>query len=451
MNKNYNPILVVDNENSIRQSITKVLERAEYVVLQAENGQKASRIISETPVSLIISDLSMPGIDGMSLLKITKEQFPDIEFIMITGHGTIERAVEAIKSGAYDFITKPFKRVNLLHVVEKALEKYSLTAENRYLRKQLQEIENQKHNFVGNSKKAQEIRNLISRIARTPSNVLVSGESGTGKEVIARLIHSNSERANKPFVAVNCGAISANLIESELFGHVKGAFTGAIRDKEGLFSAAGDGTLFLDEISTIPLNLQVKLLRVLEEHEVMPVGSTKNFPVNARIIAATNRDLQKEVAEKHFREDLFFRLNVIEINIPPLKHRAEDIPLLTTYFINRMNRDLNKNVHGASIEVLHLLQSHDWPGNVRELENVIERAMIFCEGDMIEASHLPSVFSSQSMDTSMSLKDSVAQFERKHISSVLNLTNGDKKEAARLLDLGVSSLYRKITELGLEK
>ncbi|MCB0282944.1 MAG: sigma-54-dependent Fis family transcriptional regulator [Calditrichae bacterium] len=444
-------MLVVDNENSIRQSITKVLERAEYVVLQAENGQKASRIISETPVSLIISDLSMPGIDGMSLLKITKEQFPDIEFIMITGHGTIERAVEAIKSGAYDFITKPFKRVNLLHVVEKALEKYSLTAENRYLRKQLQEIENQKHNFVGNSKKAQEIRNLISRIARTPSNVLVSGESGTGKEVIARLIHSNSERANKPFVAVNCGAISANLIESELFGHVKGAFTGAIRDKEGLFSAAGDGTLFLDEISTIPLNLQVKLLRVLEEHEVMPVGSTKNFPVNARIIAATNRDLQKEVAEKHFREDLFFRLNVIEINIPPLKHRAEDIPLLTTYFINRMNRDLNKNVHGASIEVLHLLQSHDWPGNVRELENVIERAMIFCEGDMIEASHLPSVFSSQSMDTSMSLKDSVAQFERKHISSVLNLTNGDKKEAARLLDLGVSSLYRKITELGLEK
>lgn len=451
MTKQIEKILVVDNEASIRQSITKVLERAEYEVIEAENGHQAIKILTEETVCLIISDLSMPGTDGMDLLKATKEQSPFTEFIMITGHGTIERAVEAIKSGAYDFITKPFKRVDILHLVEKAIERYNLANENRTLRRQLAEIKNEKYNFVGNSSKSQEIRTLIQRIAHTSSNVLISGESGTGKEVIARLIHSHSDRHNKPMVAINCGAISPNLIESELFGHVKGAFTGAIRNKDGLFLAAGDGTLFLDEISTIPLNLQVKLLRVLEEHELMPVGATKTFPVNARIIAATNQDLQKEVENNTFREDLFFRLNVIEVNIPPLRERAEDIPLLSQYFIQRINKELNKNVQGASMEVLHILQSHSWPGNVRELENVIERAMIFCDGDHIEAKHLPEMFASQIQNVTMSLKESVVHFERKHISAILNLTDGDKKEAAKLLDLGVSSLYRKISELGLDQ
>ena len=427
------------------------MERAEYAVLEAENGHKALQILGDENVCLIISDLSMPGLDGMDLLKNTKDLFPNIEFIMITGHGTIERAVEAIKNGAYDFITKPFKRVDILHIVEKAIERYSLANENRNLKRQLEAIKSEKYNFVGNSSKAQDIRTLIQRISHTSSNVLITGESGTGKEVIARLIHTHSDRHNRPMVAVNCGAIAPNLIESELFGHVKGSFTGAIRDKEGLFLSAGDGTLFLDEISTIPLNLQVKLLRVLEEHELMPVGATRNYPVNARIIAATNRDLQKEVENGNFREDLFFRLNVIEINIPPLRERAEDIPLLSQYFIQRINKELNKNVQGASMEVLHLLQSHSWPGNVRELENVIERAMIFCDGDQIEVKHLPDMFASQSQQVPMSLKESVVEFERKHINAILNLTHGDKKEAAKLLDLGVSSLYRKISELGLEK
>lgn len=442
-------ILVIDNEASIRQSIVKVLERAGYSVLQAENGTRAEVIIAESPPSLIISDLSMPGLGGMELLKSTKELFPHIEFIVITGHGTIERAVDAIKSGAYDFITKPFKRVDLLRIVEKALEKYDLALENRRLKKQLSDIETQKYNFIGNSPHSRNIRTLVNRIANTPSNVLIAGESGTGKEVIAGMIHTNSDRYNKPFVAVNCGAISPNLIESELFGHLKGSFTGAIRDNEGLFIAAAGGTIFLDEISTIPLNLQVKLLRVIEEHEVLPVGATKTKPVNARIIAATNKNLREEVQLNTFREDLYFRLNVIEINIPPLRERTEDISLLAAYFINRMNKELNKNVSGISKEALHLLQSHNWPGNVRELENVIERAMIFCETEMIEVSHLPPMFSSLINDTPMGLKESIANFERKHITAILILTKGDKKEAAKLLDLGVSSLYRKITELGL--
>ncbi len=370
---------------------------------------------------------------------------------MVTGHGTIERAVEAIKAGAYDFISKPFKRADMLRIVEKALEKFSLARENSFLKQQLAEIEHQKHNFIGSSSHAREIKSLVRRIANTPSNILISGESGTGKEVIARMIHNNSDRMDKPFVAVNCGAISEHLMESELFGHLKGSFTGAIRDKEGLFISAKNGTLFLDEISTIPLNLQVKLLRALEEHEVLPVGSTKTYPIAARIIAASNRDLQKEVAENRFREDLFFRLNVIEVNIPPLRQRAEDIQLLTTYFIERMNKGLNKNVQGVSVEALHALQAHSWPGNVRELENVIERAMIFCDDELILSKHLPPMFLAQENNSPTSLKEAVAHFEKKHIGTILTLTNGDKKEAARLLDLGVSSLYRKISELGLEK
>lgn len=443
-------ILVVDDEPGIRNSLCKVLERSGYNVLEADSGQKAVKIVNENQVSLIISDFAMPGMDGMSLLKTIKEQRPYIEFIMVTGHGTIERAVEAIKAGAYDFITKPFKRAELLPIVEKTLEKYNLSKENRYLKKQLADIEGEKHLFIGNSKQAQDVRNLVARIANTPSNVLISGESGTGKEVIARMIHNASDKKNSPFVAVNCGAIPEGLIESELFGHIKGSFTGAIRDKDGLFVVANNGSLFLDEISTVPITLQVKLLRALEEHEVLPVGATKTLKTNARIIAASNRDLQKGIEKHTFREDLYFRLNVIEIKIPPLRERIEDIALLTTFFISRLNKELHKNVQNVSVEALHLLQSHNWPGNVRELENVIERAMIFCDGQTIETSHLPAMFTVNNTNVNMSLKDSVAEYERKQIRSILSITNGDKKEAAKHLGLGISSLYRKISELGLE-
>ncbi|HHM02925.1 MAG TPA: sigma-54-dependent Fis family transcriptional regulator [Caldithrix abyssi] len=447
-NKNYN-ILVVDNEEGIRHSVARVLEKAGHTVSQAKNGRQALDILAEGHFALIISDKNMPHMDGIELLRTVKKEYPVIEFIIITGHGSIEDAVKAMRMGAYDFITKPFKKDELLQLTVKALERYQLTIENRRLRQQLQTIQNDRYNFIGHSEAARHIKSLITRIAPTPSNVLITGGSGTGKEVIARLIHSHSDRADKSFVAINCGAISENLIESELFGHVRGSFTGAIRDKEGIFTVAGDGTLFLDEISTIPVNLQVKLLRVLEEHEVQPVGATRSYPVKARIIAATNRDLRQEISEGRFREDLYFRLNVIEIDVPPLSERSDDIPLLVTYFIKKMNRELNKNVQGADAEVLHLLQSYNWPGNVRELENVIERAMIFCDGEILGVDHLPSFFIDQNNEP-LGLKAAVHYFERKHILSVLRITRGDKKEAARLLKVGVSSLYRKMAELDID-
>ncbi len=448
-NFNYLPFLVVDDEVNVLASLKKVLEKEGYTVITARNGKEAMKMVTENQFSVIITDINMPEMNGFQLLHKIKNYDSQIEVIMITGQGTIEHAVEAIKAGAYDYITKPFKRTDILKVAEKAYEKFNLSNENRLLKKQLSELQYDRYTFIGQSKQAVKIRELISRIASTSSSVLITGESGTGKEVIARLIHANSSRKDKPFVAVNCGAIAENLVESELFGHVRGAFTGAIKDREGLFKAAGDGTLFLDEISTIPLNLQVKLLRVLEEMEIMPVGSTKTIPVNARIIAATNRNLTEEVKNNRFREDLFFRLNVIEINIPSLKDRKEDIPLMMTFFIDRFNKELKKNVKGFAPEVLHTLKNHNWAGNVRELENVIERAMIFCDNDLLQLEHLPQLLTERVHATSLTLKDALTDFEKEHIRMVLDMTNGDKKETARILDMGVSSLYRKMSELDI--
>ncbi|RMH65221.1 MAG: sigma-54-dependent Fis family transcriptional regulator [Calditrichaeota bacterium] len=450
MEKQTYHILVVDNEEVIRHSIKRALTREGYTVSEARNGRQALSVMAEQTFALVISDKNMPHMDGMALLEHVKKEYPMTEFIIITGHGSIEDAVDAMRKGAYDFITKPFKKEELLQLTQKALERYALTLENNRLKQELRAIQSDRYNFIGRSEAVRHIKSLITRIAPTPSNVLITGGSGTGKEVIARLIHNHSDRVDKGFTAINCGAISENLIESELFGHVRGSFTGAIRDKEGIFTVAGNGTLFLDEISTIPVNLQVKLLRVLEEHEVLPVGATKPLPVRARIIAATNRDLKEEIAAGRFREDLYFRLNVIEIDVPPLSERAEDIPLLVAYFIEKMNRDLNKNVQGATPEVLHTLQSYQWPGNVRELENVIERAMIFCDDTTLTVDHLPHFFADQNKEP-VGLKDAVRFFERKHILSVLRITGGDKKEAARLLKVGVSSLYRKMSELGIEE
>lgn len=451
MNSIKNNILIVDDEASIRKSLSKILEREGYTTFEANSGNSAIKIINDQNIFLVISDLSMPSMDGFDLLKTIKKDDALIEFIMITGHGTIEKVVESIKAGAYNFITKPFKRADFLPLVEKAFEKYALAVENRSLKIQLAKLENDKYHFIGNAPQVENIRKLVSRIANAPSNVLITGESGTGKEVIARLVHYSSDKKSLPFIAVNCGAIPENLIESELFGHLKGSFTGAINDKDGLFVAAGAGTLFLDEISTLPVNLQVKLLRAIEEHEVKPVGSNKSFAVKARIIAATNRELEKEIAAKRFREDLYFRLNVLEIKIPPLRERISDISLLAAFFISRINKELSKNVRDISVDVLHLLQNHNWPGNVRELENVIERAMIFCDDSTIKKHHLPAFLTSPAqVPASMNLKDALSDFERKHIQSILILTHGDKKEAAKIMGLGVSSLYRKMTDLGLE-
>ncbi len=446
------PLLVVDDEQSVRDSLERVLEKEGFQVFTAESGRQAREILQKEPIALVLTDLRMPEISGLDLLRQVKKQYPDTEVILITGHGTIEKAVEAMKEGAYDFITKPFKRAEILRAVNKALEKQSLARENRLLKEQLKSSFENKIQFIGKSKQAHEIMQLVDRVAPLPSTVLITGESGTGKEIIARMIHMKSPRAGKRFVAVNCGAISENLIESELFGHVKGAFTGAIRDKEGLFKIASGGTLFLDEISTIPINLQVKLLRALEEHEIMPVGSTRTIPVDVRIIAASNRDLLKEVEEGRFREDLYYRLNVIGINIPPLRERREDIPLLVDYFIQKFNRELNKNVRGVSHQVMQMFLTYQWKGNVRELENAIERAMILCDGDQILPEHMPQNFANLEVQPMVKsgLKEAVMAFEKSQILKTLEIVDGDKKAAAKLLGLSISSLYRKMSELGLD-
>lgn len=446
-------ILIVDDERGVRDSLSRVLAREGYELHLAASAREAERILGEEEVAVVISDYRMPDKSGIDLLKAAKKKSPDIEFILITGHGTIEKAVEAMKEGAYDFITKPFKRAELLRIVTKAFEKYNLEYENRLLREELASSTEARNKFIGQSRNAREIMQLVSRVAPLPSTILITGESGTGKEIIARMIHQSSPRARKRFVAVNCGAISENLIESELFGHIKGSFTGAIRDKEGLFKVASGGTLFLDEISTIPLNLQVKLLRALEEHEIMPVGGTRPIPVDVRIVAASNRDLMQEVESGRFREDLYYRLNVVGIVIPPLRDRKDDIPLLVEHFLHKFNVELKKSIKGVSPEVLQAFLAYEWKGNVRELENALERAMILCDDDLIRLEHLPQSFAATALEqtaTQGGLKNSVMEFEKMQILNTIKMVDGDKKAAAKLLGLSVSSLYRKISELGLD-
>ncbi|MCA9744560.1 MAG: sigma-54-dependent Fis family transcriptional regulator [Deferribacteres bacterium] len=445
-------ILIVDDESSVRESLAKVLQKENFQTMVAENGHEAESLITTENVSLVLSDFRMPEMSGLELLQRIKKSNPEIEVVLITGHGTIERAVEAMREGAYDFVTKPFKRADILRIVVKALEKRELTQENKFLRQQLADVGKFDTKFIGESQQVKKMLELIKRVAPLPSTVLITGESGTGKEIIARTIHTNSPRHNKRFVAVNCGAISENLIESELFGHVKGSFTGAIRDKEGLFKTASTGTLFLDEISTIPMSLQVKLLRALEEHEILPVGATRPIPVEPRIIAASNRDLLKEVEEGRFREDLYYRLNVVGIEVPSLRERQSDIPLLVEHFIQKFNHDLKKNVYGVSTETLSLFLNYKWKGNVRELENAIERAMILCDGNEILPEHLPHNFtpSPYSPELKTGLKESMMEFERTQILKTLEMVDQDKKAAAQLLGLSLSSLYRKMSELGID-
>ncbi|KAA3612679.1 MAG: sigma-54-dependent Fis family transcriptional regulator [Calditrichaeota bacterium] len=453
VNQANHTILIVDDEQSVRVSLERVINKEGYTTFLASNGIEAEEILGRENISLVLTDMQMPGMSGNELLKSVKKNWPEIEVVVLTGHGTVEKAVEAMKRGAYDFIPKPFKRVEILHTVSKALERYALSEENRFLKEQLADSQSKKYNFIGKSKAVKSVLNLITRVAPLPSTVLITGESGTGKEIVARMLHAQSPRDNKRFVAVNCGAISENLIESELFGHVKGSYTGATKDKEGLFKMASGGTLFLDEISTLPLNLQVKLLRAIQEQEIMPVGAGQTVPINVRIIAASNKNLEQEIENGNFREDLYYRLNVVGVFIPPLRERRDDIPLLIEYFLNRFNGDMNKNISGVSMDAMPYFLGNAWKGNVRELENTIERAVILCDGEKITTDHLPQSFSSDETVPVLSnkgLKDSVAEFEKMQITKVLEIVDSDKKTAAKMLDLSLSSLYRKMAELGLD-
>ncbi|MFQ5865162.1 MAG: sigma-54-dependent transcriptional regulator [bacterium] len=443
-------ILIVDDEASVRESLEKALSKAGFITKTASSGNEAFALLSKQPVDIVLTDLKMPNGDGIDLLKKIKKKRVEVEVILLTGYGTIESAVEAMKEGAYDFITKPSKKAVILSTVERAIERQSLAQENKYLKAQLGKGTFTK-DIIGSSRAITEVLELVERVAPLVSTILIYGESGTGKELIARAIHRKSTRSNKRFVPINCAAIPENLIESELFGHVKGAFTGAMRDKQGLFKVANGGTLFLDEISSVPINLQVKLLRAIEHKEIMPVGSTNPEIIDVRIIAATNRHLAEEVEKGNFREDLYYRLNVVGIAIPPLRDRIEDIPELVNHFIKFYNVQLGKTITGTDKEVLNLFMEYPWKGNVRELENVIERAMILCDGDILRLEHFPQIYSQKSSSEAAvgGLKNSLRRYERDSILKALRMSDYDKNKAAQLLGMSQSTLYRKMGELGI--
>lgn len=381
-------ILIVDDEEIVLKSCRKILEKGGHQVSTALSGQEAFDLLEKESFDIVITDMKMPGIDGIEVLKRVREKYPDIVVIMITGYSTVQSAVQAMKLGAFDYIPKPFTPDEVLIVVEKALEKKSLIHENIYLRKEL-EAKYGFDNIIGNSTRMQDVYKLIRKVAPTDSTVLIRGESGTGKELIARAIHFNSPRKKRPFVPVDCGVLAQELLESELFGHVKGSFTGAIVTKPGLFEIADGGSIFLDEIGDINPNIQSKLLRVIQEKEFTPVGGVKPKKADLRFIVATNKDLEKLVEERQFREDLFYRLNVVSITIPLLKERKDDIPLLAYHFLKKYTKEMNKNIKSISVDAMNMLIAYSWPGNVRQLENVIERAIVMAEGDTITTDHLP--------------------------------------------------------------
>jgi DNA-binding NtrC family response regulator len=446
-------ILVVDDEDIIRESLSFILRKEKYEVEEAANGKIAFDMLKETSYDLVITDLEMPEMKGIELLDEIRKINLQTNTIVITAYGSMETAIAALRSGASDYILKPIEFDELLIKVKKLFEVRDLHLENRILRRELQR-DYDYTNIIGKSPAITQIFDMIKAVADTDSTVLISGNSGTGKELVAKALHYNSKRSNKPFIALNCGAISENLIESELFGHKKGAFTGAISDKEGFIKAAEGGTLFLDEISEMPPQLQVKLLRAIQEKEYTPVGTTVSLPVNVRFIASTNRNLQEYINQGKFREDLFYRLNVVDIQLPSLKERESDIPLLADYFLDKYRKQMNKNIKGISNDAMRALMYHEWKGEIRELENVIERAAIFCNEEFINVKNLPAQFQSDSEPSdyspSGSLDESVKRFEKEIITRALEANEFNKEKTADTLQVGLSTLYRKMKELDIQ-
>ena len=417
-------ILVVDDELVICESCQRILEEEGLEVETVLSGAEAFGKMKENPFDIVITDLKMPGIDGMEVLRTLRREYPDTIVIMITGFSTVETAVEAMKLGAFDYIPKPFTPDEVSIVVKKAIEQKNLLLENVYLRQELREKYGF-HNVVGKSKKMQEIYRIIAKVAPTDSTVLINGQSGTGKELIARAIHFNSARRDKQFVTVDCAVLSENLLESELFGHVRGSFTGAVTTKPGLFEVADGGTVFLDEISNISLAIQAKLLRVLQEREFTPVGGTKAKKVDIRLIAATNRDLEKMIKEGTFREDLYYRLNIVPICLPLLRERHEDIPALSVHFLKKYSEEMGKAIKGFTPEAMEKLMKYPWPGTVRELENAIERTVVMMDEEIVRVEHLilPSQEESEEMEnpvpvTSEELKEIKKQLREKAVEDI---------------------------------
>ncbi|RKY88382.1 sigma-54-dependent Fis family transcriptional regulator [candidate division KSB1 bacterium] len=445
-------ILVVDDEKAMCLGLSEILTSEGYEVEITCSSDEALKKINDEDFDLVITDLKMPGISGMEVLEKVKQITPDTIVIVLTAYATVGSAVEAMKKGAYDYIPKPFKIDEIRFIVRRAIEQKRLADENKYLRSRLEKgVEF--GNMVGKSKAMQEVFELVRKVAPTSSTVLIQGETGTGKELVARAIHQQSPRRDQPFVTINSGALPETLLESELFGHAKGAFTGASRAKEGLFEAADGGTFFLDEISGIGAAMQVRLLRVVQEQEVQRIGETKTRKVDVRIIAATNCDLKNEVKEGKFREDLYYRLNVVSIVLPPLRQRKEDIPLLANHFLKKYASELNKPIEKISSQAMDKLMSYHWPGNVRELENAIERAVILGTTDTIQLEDLPSDMwgePSVSLITQDSPRRSLEEIEKAYIMQILKETNFHYLRTAEILGINRKTLYRKIKKYNLQ-
>jgi DNA-binding NtrC family response regulator len=441
-------ILLADDEQTFQMTFSKVLEEEGFDVDAFGNGLDAINAIKRNGYDIAILDIQMPGADGIRVLKEIMKVSPSTRVIMITAYGTVEMAVEAIKFGASEYVMKPVIFEDVLIKIKQQARYRRLQEENIQLKSDLGCIFSVDQ-IIGDSPAMARVFETIYKVANTKSNILITGESGTGKEMVAHAIHSLSEGFPGRFVAVNCSAIPEGLIESELFGHKKGSFTSAVEDKKGLFEAAQGGTLFLDEIGYMPLNCQVKLLRAVEERRITPVGSTESIPIELRIVAATNKILLNEISTGHFREDLYYRLNVVGVHLPPLRERREDLPKLIEHFMTKYNSQMGKNCLFVSERAMNVLMNYEWKGNIRELQNVIERAIIFAEADTIDVSDIGLVsVSSDSIDSQeRGLQDALRCFEKEYILRILKKNKGDKAQAAEELGIGVSTLYRKISEL----
>ena len=450
-------ILVVDDEEHMRESLKDILSSERYEIILAGDGDEALKLLNDS-ITLIIADVRMPKMDGFALLKEVKKTYPDIPVVMITAYGTTKLAVEAMKSGAYDYITKPFDPEAILIDVRKIVEHQQIVKENLRLKQQL-EKRFDIHNIIGESQQIKDIIGIIKKVASTPSSVLIEGQSGTGKELIAKALHYLSDRRNEPFVIVNCAAIPDTLLESELFGHKKGSFTDAISDKKGRFEEADGGTIFLDEIGDMSLSLQSKILRVLQEKEFSKIGDVKNIKVDVRIISATNKNLAEEIQKGRFREDLYFRINVINVKLPPLVKRKDDIPLLADFFVKKYSYSIGKQIKGISDSALQLLKQYNWPGNIRELENLMERAIIFTTGEVIEEDVIKENLlywkdSENNIERFLekyhNYKDAVENFEKKLILKAFEKSKGHFSNAAKELGISRHSLRYQINKLGLK-
>lgn len=456
-------ILVIDDEESMRHMLSIILKKEGYDAVSIEGGQQAIKILEKEDFDFILCDIKMPGMDGLAFLKSLQTPSPKSPapvVIMMSAYGTIDTAVECMRLGAYDYISKPFKADEILLTLKKAEEREKLRRENIRLKEAVQNEYDFK-NIIAESRQMLDIFGLVRKVADYNTTVLITGESGTGKELIARAIHYNGSRKDRPFIAVNCGAIPATLLESELFGHIKGAFTDAIKNKNGLFEEAEGGTIFLDEIGELPKELQVKLLRVIQEGELRRVGDSKSKKINVRIIAATARDLTEEIKKGNFREDLFYRLNVVPIKLPPLRERQDDIRLLLKYFTGKYAKKFGKATSGVNDEAMHRLLTYPWPGNVRELENVIERAVILEDGELIRLESLPFAQEGsagvypplqpaiKAGAADLSIKKAEEELEKELIKKALEMTKGNKTRAAELLEISHRALLYKIKGYGL--